>query len=330
MFRSKGLVNPLLFASVVVAWGLTWYAIKLQLGPTPPETSIFWRFFLAAAAMWAGLIATGRLKRAPLRSHLWLLSLGIVLFSGNFLCFYNAERFTPSGVVAVVFAVAPAFNVVNLWLLRGVRPSANAIVGAILGALGVACLFADQLAAATAASGAPLGVALAAAGAYCFSLGNLISQPATRAAGDLPNAIARAMTWGTAILAAAVAARGLSFKPTLTPAYLGGLVYLAAIGSVFGFLAYLALVARIGPARAAYTTVLSPVIALAMSSLLEGYLWSRWALVGAPLILLGQVVMFGPPLERALLRRRRDGDGAATLSERTEATRRRAPSSSRK
>ena len=306
MSRSNNLVTPLLFASVVVAWGLTWYAIKLQLGPTPPETSIFWRFFLASAAMWAGLAATGRLKRAPWRGHLWLLALGIVLFSGNFLCFYNAERFTPSGVVAVVFAIAPAFNVVNLWLLRGVRLGLNAILGAALGALGVACLFADQLAAAAAAGGAPLGVALALAGAYCFSLGNFVSQPATRAAGDLPNAVARAMTWGTAILAAAVAARGLSFKPTLTPAYLCGLVYLAAIGSVFGFLAYLALVARVGPARAAYTTVLSPVIALAVSSLLEGYVWSRWALVGAPLILLGEVVMFGPPLGRVLAWRRRD------------------------
>jgi hypothetical protein len=40
------------------------------------------------------------------------------------------------GVVAVVFAVAPALNVVNLRLLRSVRPGANAIVGAILGITG--------------------------------------------------------------------------------------------------------------------------------------------------------------------------------------------------
>ena len=223
MLRAHRLTDPLLFAAVVVAWGLTWYAIRLQLGPTPPETSIFWRFFLASIAMWAGLAATGRLKRAPWRGQPWLIAFGIVLFSVNFLCFYNAERFAPSGVVAVVFAVAPAFNVINLWLMRGVRPNANAIVGAALGALGVACLFADQLAAASAASGALAGVGLAVAGAYCFSLGNFVARPATRAAGDLPNAVARAMTWGTAILAATVAARGLTFTPTLTPAYVGGL-----------------------------------------------------------------------------------------------------------
>ena len=286
-------MNPLLFTFVVFVWGLTWYAIKLQLGPTPPETSIFWRFFLSAAMMWAGLAATSRLRRAPLTGHLWFATLGLVLFSGNFLFFYNAERFVPSGVVAVVFSIASAFSVVNQWMWRGRRPSPRVVAGAFIGALGVAVLFADQLAAADART-APWGVALALVGAYCFSLGNLASQPATRTAGDLPNAIARAMTWGTALLAATVAAQRLSFAPTMTASYLGALIYLAAIGSVGGFLAYLALVQRIGPERAAYTTVLSPVIALALSSALEGYVWSRWALVGVPLILVGNLVMFAP------------------------------------
>jgi len=291
-------MNALLFGFVVVVWGLTWYAIKLQLGATPAEVSIFWRFFLSAAILWAGLAATGRLRRAPLRGHVWFAALGLALFSVNFLCFYNAERFVASGVVSVVFSMASAFNVANQWLFRGFRPAPRVIVGALIGALGVACLFADRLAATTAGAQAALGVALALAGAYCFSLGNLASLPATRAAADLPNAIARAMSWGAAFLAAVAAARGLSFAPALSGVYVGALLYLAAVGSVLAFLAYLALVSRIGPERAAYTTVLSPVIALAMSSLLEGYEWNRWAFVGAPLILIGNVVIFRPRLRR--------------------------------
>ena len=287
-------MNPLLFAFVVVAWGLTWYGIKLELGATPPETSIFWRFALAAALMWVGLAAVGRLKRAPLGGQIWFFTLGLLIFSGNFLCFYNAERFVPSGVVAVVFSVASGFNVFNQWLFRGVKPSARAVAGAALGALGVGALFADQLAASAENSAAPWGVALALGGTYCFSLGNLASKPATLAAGDLFNSVARAMTWGAIIIAATVFARNLTFAPALTAPYVAGLIYLVAIGSVGGFLAYLALVARIGPERAAYTTVLSPVIALALSSWLEGYQWSRWALIGAPLILIGNFVMFAP------------------------------------
>ena len=82
----------------------------------------------------------------------------------------------------------------------------------------------------------------------------------------------------------------------------GSALYLAAIGSALGFLAYLALVARIGPERAGYATVLSPVIALAISWLLEGYQWSPWALIGAPLILVGNVVIFLPKFGRDMIR----------------------------
>lgn len=297
-------MNALLFTVVVFVWGLTWYAMRLELGAVPPETSIFWRFLVASAILWIGLAATGRLKRVALRAHLWFAALGFVLFFANFLFFYNAERFVASGVVSVMFAMAAAFNVFNQWLFNRVRPSARTIAGALIGVAGVACLFADQLGA-TVGGGSALGLVLAVGGTYCFSLGNLASRPAAAAAGDLANAVARAMTWGTAMLAVVVAARGLSFAPSTEPVYLGALLYLAAIGSVLGFLAYLALVARIGPERAAYTTVMSPAIALGFSWLLENYRWSRWALIGAPLILIGDVVIFLPKFGRVMVRGRR-------------------------
>ncbi len=296
-------MNASLFTFVVFAWGLTWYAMRLELGPVPTETSIFWRFLVASAIMWIGLALAGRLKRVRLRAHVWFAALGIVLFFGNFLFFYNAERFIASGVVSVVFATASSFNVFNQWLFNGVRPNARTVLGALVGVAGVAFLFADQLGAAAAGGGSALGLLLSIGGTYCFSLGNLASRPAAEAAGDLPNAIARAMTWGTAMLAVVVAARGLSFAPSTEPVYVGALLYLAVIGSALGFLAYLALVARIGPERAAYTTVLSPVIALAISWLLEGYQWSPWALIGVPLILVGNVVIFLPKFGRDMLRR---------------------------
>ncbi len=296
-------MNASLFTLVVFAWGLTWYAMKLELGPVPAETSIFWRFLIASAIMWIGLALAGRLKRVPPRAHVWFAALGGALFFGNFLFFYNAERFIASGVVSVVFAMASAFNVFNQWLFNGARPTARTVLGALIGVAGVAFLFADQLAATAAAGASALGLLLSIGGTYCFSLGNLASRPAAEAAGDLPNAIARAMTWGTAMLAVVVVARGLSFAPSTAPVYVGALLYLAAIGSALGFLAYLALVARIGPERAAYATVLSPVIALAISWLLEGYQWSPWALIGAPLILVGNVVIFLPKFGRDMVRR---------------------------
>ncbi len=290
--RAPASQNVLLFAAVVLAWGLSWYAIRMQLGPVPPESSVLWRFLLAAALLWAGLGLSGRLRRARPAQHRWLAAMGACLFSCNFLLFYAAETSVPSGVVSVVFSTAAAFNALLAWLLEGRRPSRRVLIGAASGTAGVALLFADQLG--QAGAGAALGIAEALGGTLLFSLGNFAVRRATAGGADLPNAMARGMTWGSALLAGVALLRGGPVAPALTPAYLGGLAYLAAVASVLGFLAYLRLAARVGPERAAYATVTAPLVALAVSTGLEGYAWSAWAVLGVPLVVLGNVVVFAP------------------------------------
>ena len=283
-----------LFLSVVLAWGLTWYGIHLQLGSVPADVSIFWRFLLAAIAIWGWLGATGRLRRTDARQHLWFAALGATLFSGNFLLFYGAEGNVPSGIVSVVFSLATVFNAFNQWLFLGIRPTRRLLIGAVLGAIGVALLFSGQIFAPGMHGGAALGIALALGGTYCFSLGNLISRRVTQDGTTLPNAVARGMSWGVVFLGLAVALHRQSFVPGGTVPYVSALLYLALIGSMFGFLAYLSLVARIGPERAAYVTVFSPVIALGLSTMLEGYAWNGHVLFGLPMILAGNAVIFFP------------------------------------
>jgi drug/metabolite transporter (DMT)-like permease len=283
----------ILFAIVALAWGLTWYGIHLQLGATPDIVSIFWRFALASVLMWLGLIVTGQASAARARQHRWFAVLGLTLFSGNFLCLYGAEHDVPSGLVSVVFSMASVFNAFNQWAFRGIRPSRRVLAGAAIGILGVAFLFGERIT----ASGGPLflrGVLLALAGTYLFSLGNLVSGRATAGGATLPNAVARGMSWGAVFLGAVILVRGQSFVPHLSAAYLGGLTYLAVIGSMVGFLAYLSLAARVGPARAGYVTAVSPLVALAVSAVLEGYALTYLALAGVALVLMGNVVIFAP------------------------------------
>lgn len=291
-------MTALLFSIVVLAWGLTWYAIHLQLGPVPTGVSIFWRIFLAAVLLWVWLVATGRWRRARLRQHGWFAALGLTLFCANFLFIYEAETYIPSGIVAVVFSMATVFNALNQWLFRGIRPSVRVLAGAGFGSAGVALLFADHFASIGGGAATAMGIVLALAGTFSFSVGNLVSRRAIGEGTTLPNAVVRGMAWGSAFLAIAVLGGGHGFMPGLSISYLAALLYLAGIGSVAGFLAYLSLVSRIGPERAAYVTVLSPVIALGVSTLLEGYVWTAAAAIGLPLILLGNVVIFAPALRR--------------------------------
>ncbi len=77
-------MTALLFLTVVLAWGFSWFAIALQLGTVPPEVSIFWRFLLAAIIMWLGLLLTGRYRPASWAHHRWFALLGLTQFGLNF------------------------------------------------------------------------------------------------------------------------------------------------------------------------------------------------------------------------------------------------------
>lgn len=285
-------MNLLLYLTTVLIWGTTWIAIKWQTGVVAPPVSIAFRFILASVVM----LAIVRLMRRPMRPPraAWplLFGQGLALFCCNFLCFYYAEQIVPSGLVAVVFSTAPLFNAINgrVFMGRALQPSA--VVGAVLGLVGILCLFAPQMAGHTGDRTLWLGLGITLVGTMCFSAGNLLSSR-MQSMGLHPTVTnGWAMLIGATILTLGSLAAGFSFQPEWTPRYLGALAYLAVPGSVIGFTTYLMLVGRIGPERAAYCTVLFPFVALAVSTVFEGYRWSLPAGVGLALVVFGNLVAF--------------------------------------
>jgi drug/metabolite transporter (DMT)-like permease len=105
-----------------------------------------------------------------------------------------------------------------------------------------------------------------------------------------------ANAWGMGIgalgLLGILAATGQPLAIPTGGLYWGALFYLAVVGSIGGFTAYLVLVGRIGSAGAGYATVLFPIVALFLSSLLEGYEWTPLSMLGVALAGLGNIVIF--------------------------------------
>jgi drug/metabolite transporter (DMT)-like permease len=95
------------------------------------------------------------------------------------------------------------------------------------------------------------------------------------------------MLYGALALYVVALLTGTAITVDLTPAYLGSLFYLAVFGSVVGFWAYVTLIGTIGPDRAAYSSLLFPVVALLISTLFEGYQWTLLGLAGFALVLGG-------------------------------------------
>jgi drug/metabolite transporter (DMT)-like permease len=108
------------------------------------------------------------------------------------------------------------------------------------------------------------------------------------------------MLIGASVLTLGALALGMPFTAEPSARYLGSLLYLAIPGSVIAFTAYLVLVGRIGPDRAAYSTVLFPIVALTVSTVFEGYHWTAPALCGLALVLGGNLLAFMPSARPAL------------------------------
>ena len=64
---------------------------------------------------------------------------------------------------------------------------------------------------------------------------------------------------------------------------------------MIAFGAYFTLVGRIGAGKAAYSTLLFPLVALSFSTVYEGYVWHSNGIAGLLLILTGNLVMFARP-----------------------------------
>lgn len=280
-----------LYALTMVAWSASWYAIKLQVGVVSPEVNLVWRFALATVLMFGWVAFSGRRARFASADHLRFAALGVLLFSSNFILFYHGALYLVSGLLSVVFSLASILNMALAAAIMRERPSGRVLAGGLLGFAGIAAMFLPEMAAQGWTGGTLTGLAFCAAGTLCFCLGNLVSASLQRRGLPLVSTNAWGMLYGTGWAAILALALGRPFIIETTASYLGALLFLAIVSTILAFAAYLSLLGRIGAARAGYATVMFPVVALLISTALEGYQWTLWAALGLALVAAGNVLV---------------------------------------
>jgi drug/metabolite transporter (DMT)-like permease len=290
-----GRTDLALFATVALVWGSSFLPLHLQLGEVAPEVSGVWRFTIASAIMFAWLFFAGHRLRFGLVDHARFVLLGALLFSFNFASAYYSGFYLTSGLIAVVFSLASVINPLMAAVIARKIPETRILLGAVLGVAGVALLFGPEIVAAEASRATMLGLALALAATLFFCTGNMFS--ATYQRHGLP--VLAANTWGMlygALWFAAIAVvRNEAFAVEWSARYLLSIAWLAIPSTVIGFAAYLTLLGRVGAGRASYSTVLIPVVALAMSTFFENYVWTLSAAIGVLFVLSGNVVVLSAP-----------------------------------
>ena len=269
----------LALSAVYLVWGSTYLAIRFALeGGWPPLLMGGVRFLIAGSFLYAVLRLRG--MPAPTRMQ-WRNAafVGVLLLAvGNGLVCV-AEQTVSSGLAAVAVASMP------LWMalfaaLRGERPRRVEWLGLAIGFAGVAWLNAGSSLSAT-----PGGLVALLVAAIAWAFGSVWSRGR-----DLPSPFmgaAAQMLCGGVVMLVVGLALGERFDGWPDARGLWSVGYLASIGSLVGFSAYIWLLHHVRPALAGSYAYVNPAIAVALGALLAQERFGMRELVAMGVILVG-------------------------------------------
>jgi drug/metabolite transporter (DMT)-like permease len=287
--NSQGLASPIhgAYLTVILIWSTTPLAIKWSAVGGGYAFAVLARMLigvlLAAALLkvWrVGLPLHARARRSYLAG-------GLGIFGAMF-CTYWGAQYIDSGLVAVLFGLAPLVtSLLAAWWLDETTLRPARVAGLLLGLAGLAVIF---------ATGAPAGGASAVAGMLALLAAVLIYSASLvwlkRIGDDSPPL---ATTTGSLLVSLPLFALAWAMAggqvPEALPLRAGAaIVYLAVFGSVLGFALYYHVVRHLEAARVALITLVTPVLALLLGHAANGEAVGLRVWLGAGLISLGLVL----------------------------------------
>lgn len=278
------------FLLVALIWGSTWYVITGQIGDVPASWSITYRFALATPAMFVVALAMGRSLKIGKAGHLLAVFIGLTQFCLNFNFVYRAELHLTSGVVAVMFGLLMVPNVLFGRLILKQPVTARFLAGSGVAIAGIAMLLLHEARLSPLGGNVGLGILLAIGGILAASIANVVQANDTGRALPMVSLLAWSMLYGTII---DFGLAWITAGPPVFPdrwEYWAGAAWLGLAGSVVTFPLYYTIVRKIGAGRAAYNAVMVIIVAMLISTLIEGYQWSWLSAGGGVLALSGMVL----------------------------------------
>lgn len=272
-------------------WGSTWLAIKYQVGDVDPMVSVSYRFLLAGLVLMGLCFILKKPMKFNKEEHLFILLQGLFIFGFNYLLVYKAELYLTSGLVGLIFSTLVIMNIINSRVFLKIPFESKVLMGGALGLIGMALVFQKDLQTFSFSNNTSMALLMAVSGAYVASLGNIISARNQSKGIPVLQSNAYGMLYGGTSMAVLSLITGKEFTYEPTFGYLFSLGYLAILGSVVAFTAYLTLIGRIGASRAGYVILVAPIIALTLSTIFEDYSWSMLGIVGVFLILSGNALV---------------------------------------
>lgn len=213
----------------------------------------------------------------------------VFLFGFNYVFAYYSEQYIASGLVAIIFSTVIFLNVLfgRIFLKSPIRK--QVLIGALLGLAGTFLIFQPELSKYEGGDKTSLGILLCIVAIVMASLGNITSAYNQRNKLPVIPTTAIGMMYGGILMFMLALLSGEAPSFDTRPSYIISLIYLAVIGSIAAFSAYLTLIGKIGADRAAYALVVVPVIAIIISMIFENYQMTLIPALGILLLLAGNI-----------------------------------------
>lgn len=274
--------QALAFVALSLAWGASFFWIKVALQELGPFTLVAWRLLLGAGLL--GLAAWWRKVRLPRGWAEWwpLLALGVLNIAVPLVVTSWGQLFIDSGVASILLSTVPLFTVLLAhFLLHDDKLTWMRAAGLMLGFLGVVLLLLRDVGG---ASSTFWGYASHMVGAVLYSYAAVMARQFMRKQSLLmqafvPVAFGDLLIWALLPFVEAP----LQFPQQTMP--LIAILFLGAVSSFAGYLLYYYLIHSVGPSRMSMVTYTFPLVGVLLGVTFLGEMLDLTLLSGAALVL---------------------------------------------
>ena len=276
----------LAFLAVYLCWGMTYLAMRIAVRDIPPHLMSGARFLVAGLVLYLWTRRRGDPKPTVIQWRSAAMVGAFLLLGGNATVAW-AEQQVPSGLAAVLIAVAPIWMVAFEWARSGPRPGKRVIAGLILGLAGVALLVSPKGDSATRVN--PTGAVMLVLASASWAWGSVVSKSAPLPKSRFLATSMEMIGGGVLLLLTALAVGQFAhFRPTEVSANAGlAWLFLVVFGSLVGFTAYIWLLGVTTIAKVGTYAYVNPIVAVFLGwAILDEPVTGR-TLIAALVILLG-------------------------------------------
>jgi drug/metabolite transporter (DMT)-like permease len=276
----------LAFLAVYLCWGMTYLAMRIAVRDIPPHLMSGARFLVAGLVLYLWTRRRGDPQPTAIQWRSAAMVGAFLLLGGNATVAW-AEQQVPSGLAAVLIAVAPIWMVAFEWARGGRRPGTRVTAGLILGLVGLAILVSPKGDSATQVN--PIGAVMLVLASASWAWGSVVSKSAPLPKSPFLATSMEMIGGGVLLLLTALAVGQVAhFRPTDVSANaVLAWLFLVVFGSLVGFTAYIWLLGVTSIAKVGTYAYVNPIVAVFLGwAILDEPVTGR-TLIAALVILVG-------------------------------------------